>query len=158
MKNIISIDPGKTGAISIRQLGTAEPVVYDMPDTAPGVVSLLSRLSGDVRVCMIEQQQAYPRQGLSSTFSYGVHCGVLTGAAIAAGLPIEFVTPSNWKRAMGLLNTNKSAARNKAATMFPDAMTGDGGDDPFARAKDDGRAEAVLIGVFAERQMVKVAA
>lgn len=154
MKHIISIDPGKTGAIAIRQIGGPAPVIYDMPDTAAGVVSLLSDLAGDVRVCMIENQQAMPRQGLSSTFNYGVHCGVLTGAAIAAGLPIEFVTPANWKRAMGLIKQDKTASRNKASIMFPDAKTGDGADDPFKRVKDDGRAEAVLIGVYAERQMV----
>jgi crossover junction endodeoxyribonuclease RuvC len=62
----------------------------------------------------------------------------------AAGLPIAFLTPPAWKRAVGIppgKDGAKDAARGEAIRRWPDKSA------LFARVKDDGRAEAALIGV-----------
>jgi hypothetical protein len=59
----------------------------------------------------------------------------------AAGVPIKFITPRAWKRAVGLTLKSKDAARSEAIRRWPDHAA------LFARVKDDGRAESALIGV-----------
>jgi hypothetical protein len=59
----------------------------------------------------------------------------------AAGVPITFITPPAWKRAIGLTLKSKDAARSEAIRRWPDRAA------LFARVKDDGRAESALIGV-----------
>jgi hypothetical protein len=68
-------------------------------------------------------------------------CGVIEGVLAAAGVPITFITPPAWKRAVGLTLKSKDAARSEAIRRWPSHAA------LFARVKDDGRAESALIGV-----------
>ena len=70
----------------------------------------------------------------------------LLGACVMAalGLPVAFLTPPNWKRLVGIpagKEGAKDAARAKAIARWPAHA------NLFARVKDDGRAEAALIGL-----------
>ncbi|XP_060665649.1 uncharacterized protein LOC132797913 [Drosophila nasuta] len=55
---------------------------------------------------------------------------------------LSTVTPAVWKKATGC-PADKGGARARAMQLFPTAA------DQFKRVKDDGRAEAALIGVYA---------
>jgi crossover junction endodeoxyribonuclease RuvC len=84
-----------------------------------------------------------PREGAVGAFSFG-RCGVIEGACGALGLPVRFLTPSAWKRAVGIApgkDGAKDAARSEAIRRWPDQAA------LFARVRDDGRAEAALIAV-----------
>ena len=61
------------------------------------------------------------------------------GATWRAVVPVTFVSPSAWKRAVDLTLASKDASRAEAIRRWP------GNADIFARVKDDGRAEAALI-------------
>jgi crossover junction endodeoxyribonuclease RuvC len=68
--------------------------------------------------------------------------GVIEGVCAAAGLPVTFLTPPFWKRAVGIppgKDGAKDAARSEALRRWPDKAA------LFARVKDDGRAESALI-------------
>jgi hypothetical protein len=68
------IDPGKTGAIAlVSELATAS--VWDWEDMA-GLGYLRSL---DVSKVLIEKQQAFPKQGVSSVFKLGVNYGQWLG-------------------------------------------------------------------------------
>jgi crossover junction endodeoxyribonuclease RuvC len=57
---------------------------------------------------------------------------------------VAFLTPPVWKRSVGLApgkDGAKDAARSEAIRRWPHRA------ELFARVKDDGRAEAALIGV-----------
>jgi len=57
---------------------------------------------------------------------------------------VAFITPPTWKRAVGIppgKDGAKDAARSEAIRRWPDRA------GLFARVKDDGRAEAALIGL-----------
>jgi len=56
------------------------------------------------------------------------------------GIPFTFVSPSVWKRAMGLNGTDKEFARTRAKHFFPTAE--------LHRVKDHNRAEALLIAAY----------
>lgn len=145
---IIAIDPGKTGAIAYDAPGAALQV-YDMPDTPAGVVSLLRALSfGPDAFCLIEKQQAMPKQGVSSMFTLGEGYGFLQATVMTLGLPLDFVRPAEWKRKLGLTNADKTGSRAMAARLFPDQA------ELFARVKDHGRAESALLAVYARRHLI----
>lgn len=149
MTVIIGIDPGATGAIAVITLAGQLVAVTDTPYfdgrvSAPTLASLIAPHTGAVAV--VEQAQAYPGQGVSSVFKYGVGYGVILGVLGTLHIPIHHVTPAVWKKAAGL-SKDKGASRRRATELWPDRA------DLFARVKDDGRAEAALIGVHGLRHM-----
>ena len=82
----------------------------------------------------------------AGAFNFGVFAGCVHGVLGALGMPMSLVSPGVWKPAMGLrrgLNEsqaqNKTRARSLAIKLWPEKAS------EFARVKDDGRAESVLI-------------
>ena len=137
---IIGIDPGVTGAVAFLGFDT---VVHDMPPNPRDLAELLFPFDRRDRA-IVEQAQAMPKQGVSSTFKTGYGYGVIIGVLASLGIPYETVTPSVWKRAMGLQGKDKDASRSLARCYWPDA--------PLSRVKDHGRAEALLIAEYGRRK------
>lgn len=142
MSIIIGIDPGVTGAIGWLRGGLFSTVA-DMPGNPADLADLLR---GNEGVFIVEQAQAMPKQGVSSTFKTGQGYGQILGVLAALRLPYRTVTPAVWKRSMGLSGKDKDASRALARSLWPDA--------PLGRVKDHGRAEALLIAEWARRQGV----
>jgi len=144
-KILIGIDPGLTGALAILTNGTYE-CVHDLPvirDRALAWIDgnelqsiILGALAGRTAVAIIERVSAMPKQGIASAFQFGLGFGSILGVLQALHLPIEFVTPAVWKKALGL-SKDKHASLHKARLLFPTAE--------LHLAKHDGRAEALLI-------------
>lgn len=147
---VIGIDPGVSGAIAV--LGEGVPALHDMPTMAKGrgkkrqvnaaaLADLLiaARESGDGVLVMLEQVGAMPGQGVSSMFGFGESFGAVRGACAALRLPLQLVTPQQWKRRFGLIGADKDLARTRAVELYPDVSA------QLARKKDVGRADALLI-------------
>lgn len=142
---IVGIDPGATGAVAILDGNNGDLLtVADMPYldgsvSAPLLAKLVELGTGDDDAeAIVERAQAMPRQGVSSSFRYGVGYGVILGVLGALEVATMTVRPQAWKRALRL-STDKAASRRRAIELWP------GRAELFARAKDDGRAEAALI-------------
>jgi crossover junction endodeoxyribonuclease RuvC len=143
-----AVDPGATGAIACLR-GVDLLWVEDMPYAdgevlAPVLASLFLR--GDhvgPRRAIVERAQSMPGQGISGAFRYGTGYGVIKGVLGALDIPFEVVAPARWKKAAGLIGADKSASRRRAIELWPAHAS------LFARAKDDGRAEAALIARYA---------
>ena len=126
--------------------------VWDMPHYS-GVVSpadiaelvAACQLSAGPLACWIEDVHSMPRQGVASAFKFGRAFGTVIGVVGGAGIPINYVTPGKWKRALGL-SSDKTACRRRAQELWPQQA------HLFARVKDDGRAEAALIALYGSRQ------
>lgn len=138
----LGFDPGATGAIAC--LGEHGDLLWieDMPYAdghvlAPVLADLVLKNSGRRRA-VVERAQSMPGQGAGAMFKYGVGYGVILGVLGALGIPYETIRPHTWKGAAGL-SKDKGASRRRACELWPDRS------DLFARAKDDGRAEAALI-------------
>ena len=150
----VGIDPGVTGAIAL--LGHRHELLHveDLPTMARGAggglvkrqvnAAALAQLlrewlsthdKHEVMVA-IEAMNAFPGQGVSTTFSIALTAGLIEGAVSARGYPHELVRPQDWKRAMHL-SASKDQARMKAQRLYPEA--------DLTRAKDHNRAEAILI-------------
>lgn len=85
------------------------------------------------------------KQGVSSTFQTGYGYGVIIGVLASLAIPYHEVSPGVWKRAMGLVGTDKAAARALARSWWPTAA--------LSRVKDHGRAEALLIARYGQKEM-----
>jgi crossover junction endodeoxyribonuclease RuvC len=145
---IISIDPGLTGAIAYFTNEGLLNYIEDMPITAKingkgnqVNANLLSELFVDVDRAIIERVHAMPGQGVTSVFSFGRSLGVIEGILAANQIPIEWITPQKWKKHFSLLGKPKDASRTLAIELYPNHL------DLFKRKKDNGRSDAVLIGL-----------
>lgn len=145
---IFSVDPGFSGAWAVIVDGKAT-IVGDMPVAGDGPRKRVSAnvLAGYMRdarpeLCVVEMVSAMPKQGVSSTFRFGMGYGAVLATAAIVGVPLELVTPQVWKKFHRLTGLDKEASRQKALDLAP------GLTDSLARRRDDGRAEAILIGLY----------
>jgi crossover junction endodeoxyribonuclease RuvC len=153
---IYGIDPGFTGAIALYWPGAGTIEVHDMPVmknpkgktiiNPHGVLDILAN-EGGKSLAVIEQVGAMPGQGVSSMFRFGQGLGAVEACAAASKLPLQYVTPAKWKKHFNL-SRDKGVSRSLTMQRFPDYAS------EFSRAKDDGRAEAVLIALFAAETMI----
>lgn len=145
---IIGIDPGFTGALCV--IRGDEVMFHDMPlmDSRTGknlinsteLAGILRRYHSDGGATItLERVGAMPRQGSSSTFRFGEGYGIVQGVAAALGIPVQFVTPQVWKKAVGLQGAEKDYSRTLAIQRFPAIAP------HLARKKDIGRADAFWL-------------
>jgi crossover junction endodeoxyribonuclease RuvC len=139
------IDPGKSGGLAVvNELGDCETTLMpvDEDGLVDGAAILRFFAERDAEIIIIERVSAMPKQGVTSSFNFGHSAGAARASAQCLLLPIRMVEPQVWKRAAGLIKKSKTASRELASTLFPRAA------QQFKRAKDDGRAEAALMGAW----------
>ena len=165
--NIIGIDPGKTGAMAIYSRSWA---VHDCPTVEiksgktkkevadPTLMAALMREvvqsfdhlegQGDIHV-FIEKVHAMPKQGVSSSFNFGMGYGAWHGIIAAMQLPVTFVTPQAWMKVMlqGMAKGDKQAGRLRALQLFPYLA------EELKLKKHDGRGDALCIGEYGRRTL-----
>lgn len=137
-----AIDPGAVHA-AIAVFHDNIPVFVDDIRTVNGMLDSVAfaHALSDMRVerVVVENVHAMPLQGVSSTFRFGMGCGIIHGVAGALRLPLTLVTPTQWKAYHGL-KADKEASRALAIKKWPDHNR------HLDRKKDADRAEALLIG------------
>lgn len=160
---VIAIDPGIGGAIAAMRWwrGSQFASVHSMPveEKKSGrrqvCTSELFQLIGDITDkdpdarFIVEQVGAMPGQGVSGMFSLGDSFGCVRALAscFSPGYPVRLEPPGVWKKAEGLIKKPKSASLRLARRLYPEAR-------PFlARAKDEGRAEAMLLAHYARYRL-----
>ena len=89
---------------------------------------------------VIEQVSAMPRQGVTSSFRFGMSYGAALALVMQENLPFETVTPSVWKKAFGL-SSSKRASLDAAKSYWPSMCKWD-------VLANDGIAEAALIALW----------
>jgi crossover junction endodeoxyribonuclease RuvC len=146
----LGIDPGLSGGLALLKAGKIVSA-WNMPtltvvknrknrrnlDTEE-VAKIMTCRPGECVTAIIEQQQAYKGQGVSTTFTTGKNYGVLLGLLDGLDIPFKIVTPQAWKKALKL-GKDKQLSFDLANKLFPDAG------HFWKRKKDDGVAEAALL-------------
>lgn len=150
---ILAIDPGASGALAFfnPEAGTLEiidtPVVQVKRGTktkteiSPQMMSAVIRAL-DPKIAILELVGAMPGQGVSSMFQFGRGVGMYEGALAALQIPVTYITPQGWQKAVNA-RSGKDGNRQRAAELFPAYA------HLFARKKDDGRADAALMAWWA---------
>lgn len=157
---IVGIDPGLSGAIAAADViggRAADPRVYDMPvtDTIDGrklpdhvaIYDIIRDLTPDLVI--LEHVEARPGRGSVSTWRFAQGFGgTLAAVRLACDGPrVHLVRPAIWKAALGL-SSEKSESLTLARTEHHAAA------DQLARAKDDGRAESLLLITYYQRVLM----
>ena len=149
----IGIDIGAAGALALladngELIDVADmPILRDGPKGRPTVNGpLLAEIVNRWRAsrAFVEFVGARPGEGAVGAFAFGRSRGVVEGVLGACGVPAAHIAPAAWKRSVGIppgREGAKDAARSEAIRRWPAKAS------LFARAKDDGRAEAALIAV-----------
>ena len=148
---VMSIDPGLNGAIAV----FVGDILHDVIDTpthtllrngkdkrqvsASALASIFKEY--DPGHVVVEKVGAMPGQGVTSMFSFGRSLGVIEGILAAYELPSTYVIPGVWTKGIGR-GEGKDASRARACELYPSQQK------LFSRVKDDGRADAVLIGAW----------
>jgi hypothetical protein len=142
---IYGVDPGGSGGICARS--AHHTIAIHMPTVGEannkfvdGFVLQTMFTRFPPRVILIEQVGSQPRDGHVGAFRFGNMFGAVVALALAQRCEVKLVAPAKWKRAMGLIGTDKKASMALARKVYPELA------DKFKRVtKDDGVAEAALI-------------
>lgn len=147
---IAGIDPGLSGAIVIIDT-EGSFVVSDMPTHSLvrggknkreiDAHQLKHALGWKIDHAFVEQVNAMPGQGVSGVFAFGKAYGIIIGTLAALEIPMTFVAPVKWKRALQV-PASKDGARARASQLLPQAAA------QWPLIKHDGRAEAALIALY----------
>ena len=141
---VLGVDPGAVSGAYALLNGAWEPIIDDVPVVDKQVnAAEWARIVRDLKphVAIVEQVGSMPKQGVASTFKFGMGCGLIRGVLAGAGVPIISVTPAKWKKYFNL-NNDGEKSRALAIRRFPRASAS------LARKKDHGRAEALLMALW----------
>jgi crossover junction endodeoxyribonuclease RuvC len=153
MKYFLGIDPGLSGALALYCPETEELEVFDMPvHTIRGknhldlyaLGFLMDSRRAEIKRAVIEEVNAMPKQGVTSSFRFGETFGVAKAMVAANMIPMDLVRPAIWKKSMNLTR-DKDASRQRASQMWPQHAK------LWPLKKHDGRAEAALIAYYGSR-------
>lgn len=137
-----AIDPGAVSA-AIAVFHDDHPTFVDDIRTVNGQIDVvaLARALEDMKIrhVVVENVHSMPKQGVASTFKFGMGVGIIHGVAGALRLPISLVSPTTWK-GFYRLSSDKEQARALAIRTWPHLNR------YLDRRKDANRAEALLIG------------
>ena len=145
----IGIDPGFSGAWGIIDHHGNYKGCGDMHHTDKYLLTqviyeqIFDSIQGDDFEVVVETVHSMPKQGVASSFKFGVAYGGATALADRLNSAWHMVTPQVWKKALGL-DSDKQKSLDLARKLWPDA--------PLKRQKDNGRAEALLMAYWLRNQ------
>ena len=115
----IGIDPGMSGGLAYITADTV--IVSKMGATERDTFEILQAYADhQPTMAYIESVHSMPRQGVASSFKFGVNYGLLRGMLIALGIPFETVTPLTWQKLMRCQTKgDKNVTKAKAQELFP---------------------------------------
>ena len=123
--------PGKKTALAVNN-----------PDAIAAILRPYAALGARV---VIERVSAMPNQGISSSTRFVGSMYLCHGITVGIGMPTTLVTPTSWKRAMGL-NSDKEVSRAAALRRWSDWA------DLFSLKGHHDRAEAALLAAWLQTQ------
>lgn len=135
-KLYLGIDPGESGGLAVVSNNRDRELYYtSMPTTEWDIWKWISDANsvntpdGPLRIqdCCIEKVHAFPGQGVTSMFTFGVGYGGLRMALISAQIPFQEVQPRTWQKHFGISPRKKAEAkpafkerlRGKCQQLFP---------------------------------------
>lgn len=111
---IIGIDPGKSGGISVirvNEKGAIECIhAFGCPEDIKGMNQLIKKIKVKPYkkiICYIEKVWAFPTDGRSSVFKFGMNYGIWQGVLCANQIYTTYITPQKWQSHFGKLPKKK---------------------------------------------------
>lgn len=107
----VGIDPGKSGGLVALSLESI--VVTPMPATERDVWDWFAAIPPERSFAVIEKVHSMPKQGVASSFTFGMGYGFLRACLIARELPFEDVPPRAWQKALGIRTRRKTESNSQ---------------------------------------------
>lgn len=152
MTTYVGIDPGRHGAFAILdESGDLESVV-DLPTVgaepvAADVAALLTAIDDSSRL-FVALEEPFVMTPRASLLTQGIGYGILLGVVGALGCRHVRIPPKQWKASCGIemgghlsQAEKKQLSLDRATELWPHSAHN------WSRKKDDGRAEAAMIGL-----------
>lgn len=141
----IGIDPGLKGGIAFID----EDGAHTEPYTDAALQAICREFAYEETRCCLEQVHSMPKQGVASTFKFGMGYGYIKGALEAWSVSYQEIPPQRWKKEFGL-NSDKAESIEVCRRLFPDVSLRA---TPKCRTDNDGMAEALLMAEYARRKL-----
>jgi hypothetical protein len=104
---------------------------------------IIDSMHGEDVEVVVETVHSMPKQGVASSFKFGVAYGGAVALAERLNCVWHMVTPQVWKKSLKL-DSDKTKSLLMARELWPGA--------PLKRQKDNGRAEALLMAYWLRKQ------
>jgi crossover junction endodeoxyribonuclease RuvC len=144
--SVVGIDPGNKGALAYvgetglqarRMPVSRRKLASGRTKTLLDAPALCRCLQGwNPTLVVIEDVYSSPQMGVVGAFTFGEGKGTLAGVCAGLGLPVLWVHPSVWKRAMKV-TADKASSKALAARLFPGV-----------KIKSADEAEAALLAMY----------
>tara|TARA_R100001132_G_C3238246_1_gene70052 strand:- start:56 stop:541 length:486 start_codon:yes stop_codon:yes gene_type:complete len=95
-KIIIGIDPGKSGAVALWNEGIDK--VIKCPSNVDDMSNIMHSIVNTGTIAYIERVHAFPTDGRSSAFKFGVNYGQWLGILATLNIETVLVTPQKWMK------------------------------------------------------------
>lgn len=137
----MGIDPGYSGAIALSGDSGDIVDIIRLKETEHDISTFVSGYAADVVAAVLERVSAMPKQGVSSTFKFGVSFGFCRGLLVCHRIPFSLVPPGTWQRSMQCLTRgDKNVTKAAAQRLWPS--------EKVVHAT----ADAMLLSEYARRQ------
>lgn len=153
---LLAIDPGwASGAAAVLEDGVpvaAWRLPYDNKAKQPKFKLIINQLRRtNVDMAAVEVVHAFPKQGVSSVWSFAQGYGFVLGVIMTLEIEIIPIYPHDWKPALVGAGKDKSASIEYVQDRFPDFNLAPG----RLRVPNNNLADAVCIGVYAYHTHIK---
>ena len=144
----IGVDPGKNGGFAVIADDALCGIEVHLWDDE-GYIALMKEMSKYRCIAAVEKVGAMPKQGLSSTFSFGKSAGFIEGVLAALSIPYQLIPPKEWKKLFGL-NSDKQKSIDVCKHLYPGVSLLP---NERCRKDSDGMAESLLLATYAKRKL-----
>lgn len=139
------VDPGQKGGIAIIDADNRFALAWRYPHDMNNATRLLREILAEhqVRLAAIEKVHSMPKQGIASSFKFGMNFGGWQWALCALQVPYVLVTPQQWQKQLLDAGTGETKARSlsMARRLFPSV--------DLSKKADDGKADALHLARWA---------
>lgn len=117
---VIGIDPGQSGGLAL--VGDRLVIACKIPETETDVWLLLHDWISiyDTECVYIEAVHSMPKQGVASSFKFGMNYGFYRGLLTALPVRWKTVSPQAWQKAMQCrTHGDKNISKAASQRLFP---------------------------------------
>ncbi len=143
----IGIDPGRSGALAVLDGDKVCLIAFDEAEYISTLRAAVNTPGGCI--CCLEHVHSMPKQGVASSFNFGMNFGWIQGTLQALGVRYELVQPQKWKKEFSVTK-DKNTSIEVCKKLFPTANLKR---TENSKKDDDGFAEALLMAEYARRRL-----
>lgn len=150
---IIGIDPGQSGGLAtLDETLWMEPMpVCDEGGVDAKELARLIHACRGAKAAYLEKVHAMPKQGVSSTFTFGKNVGITIGVLASFGIPIIEVRPQEWQKRIYENCPHRLEGKDRSKWAFERLFPGIDARAPRGRTPHLGMIEAALIADYGRR-------